>query len=134
MKRFFDKIEKTDSCWNWVGAKTSGGYGNIGINNKTVRAHRLSYELHNGPFDPKLFVCHKCDNPGCVNPEHLFLGNNSDNMKDCFIKGRLKIPLGMRARKILHPSMSSYTNGCRCDECKSICRKYHKERYKMKKF
>ena len=90
MKRFFDKVDKTDSCWNWI-ASTRVGYGAFKYKGKVVGAHRFSWELHFGNIPEGLMVCHKCDNPKCVNPSHLFLGTNSDNMKDAYDKGRLDI-------------------------------------------
>lgn len=79
---------KTD-CWEWQRTKNRKGYGQIGIKSgKMVATHRLSYQLHKGEIPEGLLVCHKCDNPSCVNPEHLFLGTNSDNIKDSFRKGR----------------------------------------------
>ena len=91
MKRFFDKIDKTESCWNWT-AGGRNGYGSIKHNGKTIDTHRMSWMIHFGEIPDGLFVCHKCDNRKCVNPNHLFLGTNQDNMKDAFNKGRLNMP------------------------------------------
>lgn len=93
MKRFFDKVNKTENCWNWIGGGRGNGYGAIKYNNKVIDTHRLSWILHYGEIPEKLFICHKCDNRKCVNPEHLFLGTSSDNMKDCSNKGRLVFPV-----------------------------------------
>ncbi|CAK0776657.1 hypothetical protein CCP3SC1AL1_850005 [Gammaproteobacteria bacterium] len=90
MKNFFSKVQKTDTCWLWIGAKRNG-YGAFRKNKKVIQSHRLSYEYHNGSIDNGLFVCHKCDVRNCVNPEHLFLGTQSENMIDCSKKGRLFI-------------------------------------------
>jgi hypothetical protein len=82
-------VDKTDSCWNWRGA-TSGslGYGVFYMDKKNTYSHRISYELLVGKIPDELCVLHKCDNPKCVNPEHLFLGTRSDNNKDRARKGR----------------------------------------------
>lgn len=81
------------SCWEWTGCKDRAGYGIFGIciNKKGVakKASRISWELKNGPIINGLFVLHKCDNPGCIRPEHLFLGTQQDNVRDCSNKGRI---------------------------------------------
>lgn len=87
--RFWEKVEKSESCWNWNSAKDLDGYGVFQLGVKLVRkSHRVSYAFHNGPFDRRLLVCHRCDNPSCVNPEHLFLGTVQDNNRDRDEKGR----------------------------------------------
>lgn len=91
-QRFWDKVQKTDGCWVWTGAKRNKGYGaftyRVGDRLIQGRAHRYSYELHKGAIPPGLWVLHKCDNPACVNPEHLFLGTSEDNIQDMVKKGR----------------------------------------------
>jgi hypothetical protein len=90
--RFWEKVQKTETCWLWTGSKRYKGYGAIGyrVNGKNVndRAHRFSYRLHIGPIPTGLFVLHTCDTPACVNPEHLFLGTNEDNVHDMMAKGK----------------------------------------------
>lgn len=83
--RFLSKVEFSSYCWNWQGRKNKSGYGKLG----NRYAHRLSYELFNNNSIPeKMCICHKCDNPSCVNPDHLFLGTQKDNMRDMIKKGR----------------------------------------------
>src|SRR3990172_9835358 len=84
-KRFWNRVEKTDKCWIWLGPKDAFGYGLIGSGGRgspTIRTHRLSWTLSNGQIPKNLLVLHCCDRPGCVNPAHLFLGTQRDNMRD----------------------------------------------------
>lgn len=85
---FWRLVQKLDGCWRWLGARERHGltYGYRG--RPRVWAHRYSWELHNGPIPSGLFVLHRCDNPPCVNPEHLFLGTLADNNRDRDQKGR----------------------------------------------
>ena len=88
-------IGAEDSCWNWLGAKTARGYGLYApMPGVLLRAHRVAYGLHNGGVDDGMFVCHKCDNPSCSNPNHLFLGTPKDNIDDMIQKGRNVVMLG----------------------------------------
>lgn len=87
--KFFARVEKSSDCWIWKGQKREG-YGRLKIDGHFVGAHRISYEIHFGEFSKNLCVLHRCDNPSCVNPDHLFLGSHEDNMKDMAKKGRGK--------------------------------------------
>lgn len=90
LKRFWgkvDKISNPNNCWIWTAYKWRG-YGKFGWHGKIYLAHRISYELAFGEFDPTLDILHKCDNPACVNPDHLFSGTHLDNMRDMINKGR----------------------------------------------
>lgn len=88
-KRFWEKVEKTDGCWNWIGAKSKAGYGQIRADGKCQYAHRAMWEKsHLLKIPEGFYICHRCDNPGCVNPEHLFLGTPKDNRQDSVRKGR----------------------------------------------
>ena len=89
LDRFLDRVQKQESgCWVWTGANNGLGYGVMRLGLKQVYAHRFSYEQFVSPIPDGLCICHKCDNPRCVNPDHLFLGTQKDNMQDCSRKGR----------------------------------------------
>jgi hypothetical protein len=75
-------------CWEWTAAKRRFGYGAMNIAGVQMGAHRIAWELFNGPIPDGLHACHHCDNPSCVNPSHIFLGTHADNMADRKAKGR----------------------------------------------
>ena len=134
--RFWTKVIKGETCWLWVGARAGrprqpyGKMGAGGHRGKTLRASRVSWELHNGPIPTTLQVLHKCDNGLCVNPAHLFLGTHVDNMKDAIQKGRLNRGGEQNRRKTScvhgHPftpenTLHTFPNGRRVRSCKT-CR------------
>jgi len=87
--RFWAKVQKTDDgCWMWMGGKDSSGYGTFYDGERTIGAHRYSYELHIGPIPDGMLCCHHCDRPACCNPAHFFLGTKKDNADDRDKKGR----------------------------------------------
>jgi hypothetical protein len=88
MDRLWKNTDRSTGCWIWLGLKSQKGYGSISYQGKGVRTHRLAWQLTNGQIPPGMMVCHSCDNPSCINPDHLFLGTNSDNQKDRVSKGR----------------------------------------------
>lgn len=92
-QRFWDKVEKRgpDECWIWVGTLPADGYGRIqlgGRAGKYALAHRVSYEMEFGPIPDGMLACHHCDVTACVNPRHIFLGDQHDNMRDMAVKWR----------------------------------------------
>lgn len=90
-QRFWSKVLKSDGCWEWKANKHIFGYGLIfdEVGKKPKTAHRVSWEIHQGSIPKGLCVLHKCDNPSCVRPDHLFLGTHQENMIDKTRKGRV---------------------------------------------
>lgn len=130
----FEKIKKTikvseSGCWEWQGSLDNGGYGTVRYMGKTHKAHRVVYRLFIGeiPSDyRKFYICHKCDNPKCVSPFHLFLGTSKENNLDAQIKGRSRIAV--------HGTTSMYYNRlCRCEVCVKANSDYKKAWYQKKK-
>lgn len=92
VQRFLEKVRITErGCWEWTAARDAKGYGHVSVGGIVERAHRVAHRMFVAPTDSFL-VCHHCDNPPCVNPTHLFLGSDSDNMTDAQSKGRLRQP------------------------------------------
>lgn len=113
--RFWSKVDRSGECWLWLGYQMPRGYGRFRLDGTVLLAHRASYLLFVGPInDERLLVCHKCDTPSCVRPDHLFLGTAAENVDDARIKGRakrsVKTPSGQRVSftadpLTLHPSL-----------------------------
>lgn len=91
------RIDEVTGCWIWLGARRGkGGYGAMKIDGKMKSAHRVSYSERVGPIGKGKLICHKCDNQPCINPEHLFQGTYSDNLRDAIVKKRAVVPNGVR--------------------------------------
>lgn len=115
--RFLANIKKADGCWEWQGCRDDRGYGVIGISRVTVRTHRLAYCLFVGAIGDS-HVLHRCDNPPCVNPRHLFLGTHQDNMRDKEQKGRAKY--GEQTRRLTEEDVLSIRSRHRSGERVSV--------------
>lgn len=115
-QRFWTNVQKSDECWIWTGLTDNDGYGlvwggpSVG---QSLRAHRVAYEMTYGPIPQGMVVCHRCDNPPCIRPDHLFLGTVADNNADAQSKGRLAT--GERSGLHTHPERRSFgdANGSR---------------------
>jgi hypothetical protein len=98
--RFWKKVNKTGSCWEWTGTKTRTGYGQIKAGTPSRihdLAHRVSWRIHFGEIPSGLCVLHSCDNKKCVNPSHLFVGTYQDNTDDMMNKNRHRVPFGEKS-------------------------------------
>lgn len=92
-RRFWEKVNRVDdknSCWEWTASTQTLGYGQFGFNGRPLVAHRVAWELKNGPIPKGINVLHRCDNRRCVRPSHLFLGTQKDNIRDMIRKGRAR--------------------------------------------
>lgn len=106
-QRFETRFHITPGCWEWDAKADKDGYGWFCIGKEKLRAHRVSYQIYKGQTPGALHVLHKCDNPRCVNPEHLFLGTNVDNVKDKISKGRqMRGPGAMENRRSFKGELS----------------------------
>ncbi len=114
--RFNDRVAVSgpDDCWEWTGRRDPNGYGRLdarlifGQRARPYLAHRISYMLTNGPISEQLSVCHKCDNPPCCNPNHLFLGTQTENNADMDSKGRRTLPKVRRGSDINTSRLSEH--------------------------
>ena len=102
LTRFWKKvnIKKPEDCWLWKNCKNKAGYGGFQNSNKSVNAHRFAWFLAHGKITKNLYVCHICDVKSCVNPAHLFLGTQKDNIRDSMKKGRLSKGSNHHAAKL----------------------------------
>ena len=121
MDRFFNKVQKTETCWNWLGSVSDSGYGLFRYMGKTQKAHRVSYILFHGSIDPQLVIDHLCKNKACVNPKHLDLVLQVENVRRG-LAGKINNP---QSSKLVCPMGHEYSgiNKSRhriCHKCKVI--------------
>lgn len=133
---FMRNVIKTNDCWIWTGpVRSKSGahhYGCFSINKKRTPAHRWLFEFKNGPISSGLFCCHKCDNPKCARPDHIFLGTQADNIADCIRKGRHSS--NRNAEKTHCPSGHEYNeNNTRLVNLGRRCRTCERLRYQFSK-
>lgn len=126
-----------DECWEYPGARLPTGYGMVTTEGtKTYYAHRLMYRLVYGPIPKGQNVLHHCDNPACINPEHLYLGDQSQNLTDCVSRGRNKRQNTRSVHPIpgiTHGTRASYNmHKCGCAECREAARLYGQQYYRRR--
>lgn len=127
LQRFLERVRVNpiNGCWEWQLYRDKDGYGIFSCK----RVHRVSYELYIGPIPAGLDICHRCDNPSCANPFHLFCGTTSENILDAVKKGRWNT----QKTKTEHPSIRDYNKGCRCIYCINLYREKERIRYKNRR-
>lgn len=107
LERFWERVLKTGSdCWEWQGALQNTGYGVLSVRGSMQYAHRVAYSIQNGGIEEGAIICHRCDNPKCCNPGHLFAGTHKDNTADMYSKGR--------AAMVVDPAHAAWRNRTHC--------------------
>lgn len=117
---FWGRVDTSGECWLWTGARLKTGYGVLKRGGRVLKASRVAWALVKGPIPDGLFVCHHCDNPPCVRPDHLFLGTHLDNMRDRDAKGRNVQTARTHCRRGHEYSIENTRhtpNGRRCRAC-----------------
>lgn len=100
-ERVLNAVEKTETCWVWTKGKLAGGYGQVVVDKQKWTAHRLFYSVYKGPIPEGKLICHTCDNPSCVNPEHLYCGTHTENNRDTYTRDRMPIRHGDAAINVV---------------------------------
>jgi hypothetical protein len=116
-RRFWSKVEKTPTCWIWLGRRDRWGYGLFDLAGRQQQAHRVSLEWATDEKLGFLFACHHCDNPACVRPDHLFAGTHQDNMNDALLKGSMRRDQCPKGHPYSIENTYSYGGKRRCRAC-----------------
>jgi len=123
-ERFWAKVQKSDGCWLWTASTDGKGYGKMLVDGGLQQAHRISWQLHTGISPGALDVCHTCDNPPCVRPDHLFAGTALDNIMDMLSKGRrpahydiVRVTHCPRGHEYTPANTRTYKNSRSCKRC-----------------
>ena len=141
VERFMGKVKffEKGQCWEWSGYIRKDGYANFYIKDKVYLAHRISYIMANVKVLDNKNVCHSCDNPRCVNPEHLWAGTQKDNMRDCSLKGRIVNKESQKTSCVRGHLLSGYNlsrrkgrGGYVFRKCKA-CDRIRAKKYRLKK-
>ena len=132
--RFWQYVHKSNGCWTWIGWKQQQGYGLIASGRNALLAHRASWMIHFGTIPHGLLVCHRCDNPPCVRPDHLFLGTYKDNSMDSQRKGRSVVMPRMvrckRGHKMSPENIYCYISGDKMHRRCRVCAAYRGRKYR----
>jgi hypothetical protein len=126
LARFMRRVNKTESCWEWMGARIASGYGRVILDSHAYLCHRVSYSHFNGPIPSGMIVRHSCDNPCCVNPAHLLIGTYADNGKDKSDRGRQPKGVLAKAHRGEKNHMARLTRE-QVEEIKRVYIPYHSE-------
>ena len=120
--RFWTKAQQTETCWVWTHGLDPKGYGLFAHKGKTVRAHRAAYELVNGEIPEDLYVCHTCDNRKCINPDHLWVGTQKDNVVDAIKKKKFRLGRYSKYTGVRYRTESKRDTSKKWVAYKCICR------------
>ena len=126
---FWSRLDRSGECWEWQGSRTEHGYGHLKFMGRYRPAHRVAYELAVGEIAPGLHVCHRCDNPPCCRPDHLFLGTPADNRADSMAKGRsIRKTVCLRGHPLTPDNLyfkKGRRNGCKTCARDKVNQRYH---------
>lgn len=123
---FWENVVKLpgNGCWLWQASTNQGGYGRLLVNGRSIQAHRHSWQLANGPIPVGRIVCHSCDTPRCVRPDHLWLGTHRENVRDAIDKGRFARGERMGTAKLTDEQVRAIRDLLQTETAASVARKF----------